>query len=82
LGSATDSRPGRVLQPGSRPALQPRVARTWGRLQAHAQLRGRPRPVNDTWIAARCLVHDLPLATLNIKDYEDFSDHEQLRLIR
>lgn len=28
------------------------VARAWGRLAARAQLRGRPRPQNDTWVAA------------------------------
>jgi predicted nucleic acid-binding protein len=36
------------------------------------------------WIAACCLVHDLPLATLNLKDFEDFEDfaeHHGLRLI-
>jgi predicted nucleic acid-binding protein len=33
------------------------------------------------WIAACCLVHDLPLATLNIKDFEDFAEHHGLRLI-
>lgn len=32
-----------------------------GELQAYAQLRGRPRRVNDSWIAACCLVRDLPL---------------------
>lgn len=32
------------------------VATAWGELQARAQRRGRPRPVNDTWIAACCLV--------------------------
>lgn len=32
------------------------VAAVWGELQAYAQLRGRPRPANDTWIAACCLV--------------------------
>jgi toxin FitB len=39
------------------------VAVRWGELQARAERRGRPRPVNDTWIAACCLVRDLPLAT-------------------
>lgn len=39
------------------------VAVRWGELQAYAQLRGRPRPVNDSWIAACCLVRTLPLAT-------------------
>ena len=36
-----------------------RVAARWGELQAYAQLRGRPRPVNDTWIATCCLVRGL-----------------------
>jgi predicted nucleic acid-binding protein len=69
----------------NRVALLPysgKVARRWGELQAHAQLRGRPRPANDTWIAACCLVRDLPLATLNHKDFNDFAEHEGLRMIR
>ena len=39
-----------------------RVATSWGEIQAHAQLRGRPRPINDSWIAACCLARELPLA--------------------
>jgi len=58
-----------------------RVAQRWGELQAHAQLRGRPRPHNDTWIAACCLVRDHPLATLNRKDFDDFAEHEGLQLV-
>ncbi len=58
-----------------------RVATIWGQLQAYAQLRGRPRPVNDTWIAACCLARDLPLATFNIKDFNDFTEHEGLVLL-
>lgn len=57
------------------------VAVTWGELQARAVRRGRPRPVNDTWIAACCLVRGLPLATLNVKDYADFAEHEGLTLL-
>jgi len=57
------------------------VAIRWGQLQARAQLRGRPRPVNDSWIAACCLAWDLPLATFNRKDFEELADHESLRLI-
>jgi predicted nucleic acid-binding protein len=57
------------------------VATKWGELQARAQLRGRPRPVNDTWIAACCLVHDLPLATFNTKDFEDYAEHDGLCLV-
>ena len=58
------------------------VATRWGELQAYAQLRGRPRPANDSWIAACCLVRELPLATFNIKDYADFAEHEGLELVR
>jgi len=57
------------------------VAARWGELQAFAQLRGRPRPVNDSWIAACCLVRDLPLATFNVKDFTDFVEHEGLRIL-
>lgn len=57
------------------------VCRTWGLLQARAQKRGRPRPQNDTWIAACCLVNDVPLATFNLKDFSDFAEHEGLCLV-
>lgn len=59
-----------------------RVARRWGELQARAQLRGRPRPANDSWIAACCLVRQHPLATLNVKDFTDLVAHEGLELIK
>jgi toxin FitB len=57
------------------------VAALWGQLQARAQLRGRPRPHNDTWIAACCLVDNLPLATLNTKDFADFSEQDGLAIV-
>jgi len=57
------------------------VAVTWGMLQARAQRRGRPRPINDTWVAACCLVDRLPLATFNVKDFDDFTEHEGLELV-
>ncbi len=57
------------------------VSRAWGKVSADARRRGRPRPVNDSWIAACCLARNLPLATENVKDYEDFVQHEGLRLI-
>lgn len=60
---------------------EPQVARTWGRLSAAAVRRGRPRPTNDMWIAACCLTHGLPLATLNVKDYADFSEYHGLELV-
>jgi predicted nucleic acid-binding protein len=57
------------------------VARTWGRISSAAIQRGRPRPANDTWIAACALTYDLPLATLNGKDFKDFAEHDGLKLI-
>lgn len=57
------------------------VARTWGRIPAAAIQRERTRPANDTWIAACALAYGLPLATLNVKDFEDFAEHEGLTLI-
>jgi predicted nucleic acid-binding protein len=57
------------------------VARTWGEISARARRRGRTRPANDTWIAACCITFGLPLATLNLKDFTDFAEHEGLTII-
>lgn len=66
---------GTPILPGDEP-----VADVWGILAAAASLRGRPRPQNDMWIAATCLAYGLPLATLNVKDYEDFVEYHGLQL--
>lgn len=58
------------------------IAAVWGELSAAATQRGRPRPVNDTWIAACCIAYRLPLATLNVKDFADFAEHDGLALLR
>lgn len=57
------------------------VGRNWGDIVGYAQQRGRPLPVNDSWIAAVCLTHDLPLATLNTADFHDLAEHEGLEII-
>lgn len=57
------------------------VSRAWARLAARAQRRGRPRPQNDMWVAASCLRHELPLVTLNTKDFEDFARNDGLVLL-
>jgi predicted nucleic acid-binding protein len=57
------------------------VADYYGQLSAGAERRGRPRPENDTWIAACCVARQLPLATLNVKDFKDFAEHDGLELI-
>ena len=57
------------------------AATAWGEIQAHPGSAVRPRPINDSWIAACCIARELPLATLNIKDYTDFAEHEGLELV-
>jgi toxin FitB len=39
------------------------VVKTWGRLYGLAMKAGTTVPGNDCWIAACCVVHDLPLLT-------------------
>jgi len=58
-----------------------RVSYTWGQLAASARHRRRPRPANDMWIAATCLAFELPLATRNVRDYEDFAKYHGLVLV-
>jgi hypothetical protein len=33
------------------------------------------------WVAACCLTHEVSLTTLNLKDYEDFKEHHDLRIL-
>jgi predicted nucleic acid-binding protein len=33
------------------------------------------------WVAACCLTHGIPLATLNLKDYKDFDQYHGLRIL-
>jgi predicted nucleic acid-binding protein len=59
----------------------PTVARTWGAIAAGAQLSGRRRPENDTWVAACCIYAGLPLLTQNRRDFDDFAEHDGLVLL-
>jgi predicted nucleic acid-binding protein len=42
---------------------------------------GRPRPQNDTWIAACCLRYQVLLLTLNTADFSDFAVRHGLVLL-
>jgi predicted nucleic acid-binding protein len=57
------------------------TAQTWAEITAGAQRRGRPRPLNDSWIAACCIERGLPLLTLNRRDFADFAEHDGLLLL-
>jgi predicted nucleic acid-binding protein len=57
------------------------IAETWGEISSYSRKRGRPTPVNDSWIAACCIRHGLPLVTFNNRDFADFAEFEGLQLI-
>jgi toxin FitB len=57
------------------------IARIWDELAGAAQLRGRPRPQNDTWIAACRVRYQVPLVTLNTADFSDFATRHGLLLL-
>jgi predicted nucleic acid-binding protein len=54
------------------------IARRWGEITGRALRAGAPLPANDAWIAACCLTHNAPLATLNSRH---FAGIDSLRLI-
>jgi tRNA(fMet)-specific endonuclease VapC len=53
-----------------------RTAEVYARLRLDLRRKGKPIPENDLWIAALCIEHDLPLATLD----GHFDDLEALRV--
>lgn len=57
--------------------LGPRSAVEAARLRLALRRKGKPIPVNDIWIAACCIEHDVPLATNDAH----FRDLEGLRVV-
>lgn len=43
---------------------------SWADLLARLRSSGRPMPVKDSFIAATALAYSMPLATLNLQDFE------------
>jgi hypothetical protein len=58
-----------------------RATTRWGELQSYAQLRGRPRPANDSWTIACCPVREVPLAAFSAKDFTDTVKPEGFELV-
>ena len=47
-----------------------RTGLRWAQLVAELRNKGRAMPIKDSLIAATALAHDLPIATLNRRDFE------------
>src|SRR6266567_6312681 len=77
LGASPHRRPGQVASAGWSLGLRRsrggQVGPTPGPRTTARAAPALPRPHNDTWIAACCLVDGIPLATLNTKDFADFA---------
>lgn len=82
LGTARTSAPRAVAASRRHDALRYRPRQGAGAPRRWAQRRGRPRPQNDSWIAASCIRHDMPLLTLNLRDFEDYAAYDGLVLLR
>lgn len=49
--------------------IDERISDAWALLVAQLRAEGRKAPVNDTWIAATAVAHEMPVAT-QAKDYD------------
>jgi predicted nucleic acid-binding protein len=59
-----------------------RIVDQWAELRAKLVNRLKGEGINDLWVAACCLVHDLPLVTNNLSDYQTIASvAPSLRLI-
>lgn len=54
------------------------VAEAWAHLRARLREAGRRMPVNDSWIAATALAHDVPVITQD----DDYDVVDQLEVIK
>lgn len=59
--------------------IDDQVAAAWSRLVAELRAAGKKAPINDTWIAATALAHDLPVATRDA-DYDHMPGLKVIRL--
>jgi predicted nucleic acid-binding protein len=61
--------------------VEQRTAEYWAQLRVHLAQAGRRAPVNDLWIAAIAMAHDLPVVTQD-DDFTPLEDFPGFRLIR
>jgi predicted nucleic acid-binding protein len=55
------------------------VSDAWALLVSRLRAAGRKMPINDSWIAATAIAHDIPLVTQDA-DYDDLPDVEVIRI--
>ena len=46
------------------------IARTHSRIWAHLSMAGNMIGMNDLWLAATCITHNLKIATANVREFE------------
>ncbi|MBF6471511.1 MULTISPECIES: type II toxin-antitoxin system VapC family toxin [Nocardia] len=59
--------------------LDEAIAEYWALLVARLRAAGRKVPINDSWIAATALAHDIPIVTQD-GDYDTMPDLKVLKL--
>ena len=55
------------------------VSDAWALLVSRLRAAGRKMAINDSWIAATAIAHDIPLVTQNA-DYDDLPDVEVIKI--
>jgi predicted nucleic acid-binding protein len=59
--------------------IDERVAEAWGRLRVELRDAGRSMPLNDSWIAATAIAHDLEIVTQD-RDFDDVPGIDVVRV--
>jgi predicted nucleic acid-binding protein len=60
-------------------AIDEAVANAWALLVSQLRALGRKAPINDSWIAATAIVHQVPVVTQD-SDYDAMPDVEVIRI--
>jgi predicted nucleic acid-binding protein len=58
------------------------LCRRWGEIRAARRATGRPISVEDAWVAATALHHNIPLVTHNPKDFRHIGDLDIITELR
>jgi predicted nucleic acid-binding protein len=59
--------------------IDEQISDAWALLISRLRVAGRKAPINDSWIAATAIVHDIPIVTQDA-DYDVMSEVEVIRI--